>query len=179
MVSDNNSVFKLQVFSQNTHTNMSQQTSVPIPVSKNSDLLLSAKTKYKSGDYQGAITGYTQAIQLNNLDALAFCCRGVAYYRLGDLTKAMSDYNQAIKIDPNLSIAYYRRGFLHYITKDYLRAIDDYNKSIVLNPNFALAYSNRSYAYRDLYGEQEAAVDLRFAAKLFKEQGNMDKYHRR
>jgi tetratricopeptide (TPR) repeat protein len=155
---------------------MSQQTSSLTTSTRNSDILLSAKTKYKNGDYQGAITAYTQAIQLKPGDALAFCCRGVAYYRLGDGTKAMSDYNHAIKVDPTLSMAYYRRGFLHYIAKDYLSAIDDYNKSILLQPNFALAYSNRSYAYRDLYGEQEAAIDLRFAAKLFKEQGNLKKY---
>ncbi len=155
---------------------MSQQTLSPSKIPNNSDILLSAKTKYKNGDYQGAITEYTQAIQLNPGDALAFCCRGVAYYRLGYAANAMSDYNHSIKLDPNLSMAYYRRGFLHYISKDYLSAIDDYNKSIALQPDFALAYSNRSYAYRDLYGEQEAAIDLRFAAKLFKEQGNLKKY---
>jgi tetratricopeptide (TPR) repeat protein len=156
---------------------MSQQSSSYTQVINTSDILLSAKTKYKNSDYQGAVADYTQAIQLNPQDGLAFCCRGVAYYRLGDGYRAMSDYNQAIRIDPNLSMAYYRRGFLHYVTKDYLSAIADYNKSIELQPDFALAYSNRSYAYRDLYGEQEAAIDLRFAAKLFKEQGNMKKYH--
>ena len=156
---------------------MSQSTLNSSQIANNSEILLSAKTKYKNNDYPGAIADYTTAIKLNPQDGLAFCCRGVAYYRLGDGHKAMSDYNQAIKLDPNLSMAYYRRGFLHYVTKDYLSAIDDYNKSIALQPDFALAYSNRSYAYRDLYGDQEAATDLRFAAKLFKEQGNMKKYH--
>jgi tetratricopeptide (TPR) repeat protein len=156
---------------------MSQEISALPQIVDRGEILFSAKTKYKSGDYQGAIVSYTTAIQQQPNDALAFCCRGVAYYRLGDGKRAMSDYNQSIKIDPNLAIAYYRRGFLHYVTKDYLSAIADYNRSIELQPDFALAYSNRSYAYRDLYGEQEAAVDLRFAAKLFKEQGNMSKYH--
>jgi tetratricopeptide (TPR) repeat protein len=159
------------------HTNMSQSTSAMTQITKNSDLLLSAKNNYKNGDYPAAISAYTQAIDLDPKDATALCCRGVAYYRLGDIQKAMFDYNQSIAIDPNLAISYYRRGFLHYITKDYLSAIADYNKSIELQPDFALAYSNRSYAYRDLYGEQEATIDLRFAAKLFKQQGNMTKYH--
>ncbi len=88
----------------------------------------------------------------------------------------MTDYNQAIAIDPKLAIAYYRRGFLYYLAQDYQSAIVDYNKSIDLKPDFALAYSNRGYAYRDLYGEQEALLDWRFAAKLFKEQGNITKY---
>jgi tetratricopeptide (TPR) repeat protein len=155
---------------------MSHHTYTPTEIAQNNDILSSAKTKYKNGDYAGSIADYTKAIKLNSNDALAFCCRGVAYYRLGDGCKAMIDYSHAIEINPNLAIAYYRRGFLHYVAKDYLSAIDDYNKSIALKPDFALAYSNRSYAYRDLYGEQEAAIDLRFAAKLFKEQGNFAKY---
>ena len=57
-----------------------------------------------------------------------------------------------------------------------MRAIANYSQSIELNPSSALAYFNRGYAYRDLYGEQEALIDWRFAAKLFKEQGNITKY---
>jgi tetratricopeptide (TPR) repeat protein len=139
-------------------------------------IISSAEAKYKNADYLGALTEYTQAIQLNPIDALAFCCRGVVYYRLGNIQKAMIDYDLAIVIDPTLAIAYYRRGYLHYLAKDYVLAIADYNKSIELNPTFAMAYSNRGYVYRDLYGEQEAAIDWRFAAKLFKEQGNIAKY---
>jgi Flp pilus assembly protein TadD len=145
-------------------------------VTQNSDLLASAKNKYNDRDYLGALTEYNHIIQLNPDDAVAVCARGVTYYRLGDEENAMTDYNRAIKIDPNLDMAYYRRAFLHYVAKNYIAAIADYNKSIDLNPTFALAYSNRGYAYRDLYGEQEAAIDWRFAAKLFKEQGNLPKY---
>ncbi len=152
-------------------------TSSPTEITTNSDVLSSAKAKYQEQDYLGALIEYTKAIEINPSDALAFCCRGVAYYRLGEHQKAMIDYTRSIALDPTLEVAYYRRGFLHYVAKDYLSAINDYNKSIELNPKFALAYSNRSYAYRDLYGDQEAVIDLRFAAKLFKEQGNMQKYH--
>ncbi len=137
----------------------------------------SAQPRSKNGDYVGVIDRYTQAIQLNPGDALAFCYRGVAYYRLGNGNSAMADYNRAIELDPNLSIAYYRRGFLQYLAKDYISAIADYNKAIELKPDFAIAFSNRGYAYRELYGEQEALIDFRWAAKLFKEQGNSEKYH--
>lgn len=140
------------------------------------DLLSSANAKYKNRDYLGALTEYTEAIRIDPHHALAICCRGVAYYRLGDDRDAMSDYNRAIEIDPKLAIAFYRRGFLHYLAQDYPSAIADYNRAIDLKPDFALAYSNRGYAYRDLYGEQEALIDWRFAAKLFKEQGNITKY---
>ena len=155
---------------------MSQLTSSAPGISKDSDILLLAQMKYKDRDYQGALIAYTTAIQLSLHHAIAFCDRGGVYYRLGDLKSAMNDYTQAIEIDPKLEIAYYRRGFLHYLAKNYSGAICDYNRSIELKPDFALAYANRGYAYRDLHGEQEALIDWRFAAKLFKDQGNLKKH---
>jgi tetratricopeptide (TPR) repeat protein len=147
-------------------------------VTENLDVLSIVKAKYKNQDFLGALTEYTytQIIHLNPRHALAYCCRGVTYYRLGDPQNDKIDYDLAIEIDPLLDTAYYRRGFLAYIAKNYLAAIDDYNRAIELNPDFALAYSTRGYVYRDLYGEQEAAIDWRFAAKLFKEQGNLAKH---
>jgi tetratricopeptide (TPR) repeat protein len=143
---------------------------------ENYDILATAHAKYKAQDYEGAIAEYNLAIELNPEDAIAHACRGVAQYRLGDIIEAMADYTKAIDIDPNLAVAYYRRGFIHYLVKNYLSAIADYNKAIELNPDDALAYSNRGFTYRELYGEVEAAVDLRHAARLFRQQGNLDKY---
>ena len=148
----------------------------PVKDSIASDIISAANLKYKQGDFLGSLTAYNEAIGIDPTNAMAFCCRGVAYYRLEDLGNAKIDYNRSIELDPTLAIAYYRRGFLRYVAKEYVMAIADYNKSIELNPNFALAYSNRGYVYRDMYGEQEAAIDWRFAAKLFKEQGNIKKY---
>ena len=165
---------QLQIVS-NHHPNMSQSTyAIRQPIVP--DVLAVANAKYKNRDYLGALAEYTKAIGIDPNNALARCCRGVAYYRLGKDRDAMRDYTQAISIDPTLAIAYYRRGFLYYLAQNYLSAIADYNRAIELQPDFALAYSNRGYAYRDLYGEQEALIDWRFAAKLFKEQGNMTKY---
>jgi tetratricopeptide (TPR) repeat protein len=155
---------------------MSSQTSSLTKANVNSDTLLPANVKDPSHDYQEVIIAQTQAIELNPRDPLAFYTRGVAYYRLGDHQSAITDYTQAIDLNPMLETTYYRRGFSYYLTKDYSSAIVDYNRSIKLKPDFALAYSSRGYAYRDLYGEQEALIDWRFAAKLFKEQGNLKKY---
>ena len=141
-----------------------------------SDISVSANVKDLNHEYQQVIIAQTQAIEINSDDALAFYTRGVAYYRLGDQQRAIVDYTQAIDLNPLFAIAYYRRGYSFYLAKDYSSAIVDYNKSIKLKPDFALAYANRGYAYRDLYGEQEALIDWRFAAKLFREQGNLQKY---
>jgi tetratricopeptide (TPR) repeat protein len=155
---------------------MPQQTYPDAHIATADRASVSANPTAKERDYLAVIDRYTQAIQLNPDDALAYCYRGVAYYRLGDGNSAMADYNRSLELDPTLSIAYYRRGFLRYLAKDYISAIADYNKAIEFKPDFAVAFSNRGYAYRELYGEQEALIDFRWAAKLYKEQGNLAKY---
>jgi Flp pilus assembly protein TadD len=96
---------------------MSPSTAAPTKDPITSDILSSANEKYKHRDYLGALTAYTEVIQIDPTNALAWCCRGVAYYRLGDEHDAMTDYNRSIELDPKLSIAYYRRGFLRYVAK--------------------------------------------------------------
>ena len=155
---------------------MSPSTSALTENATASNVLLSADVKDRNHECQDIIIAQTRAIELNPRDPLAFYTRGVAYYRLGDHRSAIVDYTQAIELNPLLEIVYYRRGFSYYSIKDYSNAIVDYNRSIKIKPDFALAYANRGYAYRDLYGEQEALIDWRFAAKLFKEEGNITKY---
>lgn len=138
------------------------------------DILLSAKAKYKNGDYQGAIVEYTLAIQFHPEIALAFCCRGDAYYKLGKEEQSLADYNRAIELNPQLAIGYYRRGNLYISTKNYDLALGEYSRAIELKPNFALAYANRGFAYQELYGQEEAAIDWQLAAQLFEEQGNSE-----
>jgi tetratricopeptide (TPR) repeat protein len=155
---------------------MSQHLSDSVALKETSDILLSAKAKYKNCDYLGAIVEYTLAIQFQPNIAVAFSCRGDAYYKLGESQKAQSDYDRAIELDPKLVIAYYRRGNLYYSTQNYELAIADYSHAIELKPDFALAYSSRGFAYKELYGEHEAVIDWRSAAELFKKQGNLEKY---
>jgi tetratricopeptide (TPR) repeat protein len=155
---------------------MSLHTSSSTKSAAVSNILSSTNVKDPNHDYQQVIISQTQAIEINPRDPLAFYTRGVAYYRLGDHQSAIRDYTHAIDLNPGLETVYYRRGFSYYSIKDYSSAIVDYNRSIKIKPDFALAYSSRGYAYRDLYGEQEALIDWRFAAKLFKEQGNLKKY---
>jgi tetratricopeptide (TPR) repeat protein len=137
------------------------------------DILLSAKNKYKQGDYQGAIAEYTLAIQFAPNIALAFSCRGDAYYKLGQEEPAMADYNRAVEIDPAIAIAYYRRGNLYYSAKKYELAVAEYNSAIERKPDLAIAYVNRGCAHRELYGDSEGVNDWQLAAKLFQEQGNL------
>jgi tetratricopeptide (TPR) repeat protein len=163
------SIFEIAKFQAK---NMLQQQDSSTAIQKTGDILLSAKAKYKNGDYQGAIVEYTLAIDFAPNLALAFSCRGDAYDKLGESKKAMADYNRALELDPTIVVAYYRRGNLHYAAKNYPLALADYSQTIELRSDFALAYIGRGYANRELYGDREGVGDWQVAAKLFQDQGN-------
>ncbi len=60
-------------------------------------------TKFKQGDYQGAIQDYNQAIRLNPKFAFAYNNRGTARLQLGDKQGAIADFNKAVELNPQFA----------------------------------------------------------------------------
>ena len=102
-----------------------------------------AYEKSEKGDYNGAISDYTIAIEINPNFAQAYNNRGIRKANLNDYKGAISDFTKAIEINPNYADAYNNRGFIKADLKDFKGAISDYTKAIEINPNYAQAYSNR------------------------------------
>ena len=115
--------------------------------------------KQESGDNQGAIDDYNQAIQLKPDFAEAYYNRGLAKYDLGDKQGAITNYNQAIQLKPDLAEAYVNRGNAKDDLGDKRGAIIDFNQAIQLKPNYAEAYVNRGIAKDDLGDKQGAISD--------------------
>ena len=70
----------------------------------------SAYKKAEKGDYYGAISDYTKAIEINPNKSEAYYKRGISKAKLKDYYGAISDFTKAIEINPNDSDAYYNRG---------------------------------------------------------------------
>ncbi|MBD2681835.1 MULTISPECIES: serine/threonine-protein kinase [Nostoc] len=102
--------------------------------------------KYDIANYEGAIRDFSQLIQLEPKNALAYNKRGDAYYRLGDYEQAQADSSQAISLNPEDANAYYDRGFALYELGKYKEAIADYTQAIKLNSQDAYAYYGRGLA---------------------------------
>jgi tetratricopeptide (TPR) repeat protein len=113
--------------------------------------------KSESGDKQGAISDYNQAIRINPNYADAYYNRGLAKSQSGDKQGAISDYNQAIRINPNDATTYYNRGVAKSALGDNKGAISDYNQVIRINPNDADAYNNRGNA-KSALGDRQAKM---------------------
>ena len=99
--------------------------------------------KASLSDFEGAISDYNQALEINPNSARAYNNRGNAKEKLRDIKGAISDYDQALGINPNYTYAYNNRGNAKRNLRDFEGAISDYNLALEINHNFAYAYNNK------------------------------------
>jgi tetratricopeptide (TPR) repeat protein len=147
------------------------------------------------GDYNMAITEFTEAINLDNNLASAYLLRGRALYasasyvisvgenfsnvnainiagwntpneRQSLYDNAISDFTQAIRLDPNSANAYRERGIAYSDKGDHRRGILDLNQTILLSPNNPRAYINRGNMYRLIGDYDRAITDYNQAIRL-------------
>ena len=122
---------------------------------------------YSEKNFNEAIKIFTEAIELNPENALAYYGRAYAYDDLEDYQRAIEDCTNAIQFDsPRLVDAYNNRGEAYRKSGIYAKAIEDYNKAIELNSNYFRAYSNRGIAYRSLGNYDKAFTDYNKAIEL-------------
>lgn len=123
--------------------------------------------KIQSGNYQGGIKEFTQAIQLQADFAAAYSNRCLAHIQLGDYQTAIVDCTQAVTLAPNNTDAYLNRGLAHYRQGHYQAAIEDDNQVIKLNPQEFQAYYNRGVARSVLgSGLKQSLITIRLCVRV-------------
>ncbi len=86
--------------------------------------------KYDAGDYYGAISDYSKAIEINPRHASAYYNRGtIKGKELGDYYGAIADYNKSIEINPMDADAYRNRGLSKEYIRDLKGACSDWRKA--------------------------------------------------
>jgi len=131
------------------------------------------KKNYKSGDYNSAITDFTEAISLNpNTDY--YFQRGQAYNEIKQYDRAISDYSTVIQLEPNNSTMYVYRGDVYFWQESYDKAITDYTEAIKIAPKeiinltskLVIAYVNRGDVYFWQKSYDKAITDYTEAIRL-------------
>src|SRR5260221_20609 len=81
------------------------------------------------GHLDGAISDFSEAIQLNPGEAVPYCNRGIAKTQKGDPDGALSDFNRALQLKPDFAAAYFSRGRAKKAKGDRDGEISDYNQA--------------------------------------------------
>jgi len=117
------------------------------------DFIEQGRERLYRGEHERAIEEFSQAIQLNPTDALAYHERGYTYSQLGKYDRAISDFTQAIQLDPFDASAYNYRGQVYSRLKEYEKAIRDFTQAIVESPadsyDHLLGLHERAKSYFD------------------------------
>jgi tetratricopeptide (TPR) repeat protein len=83
--------------------------------------------KLKSGDLDGAIADFSEAVELNPEDRDAYLKRARAKSAKEDLNGAIADFTRVIELDPNNHNAYQERANEKFLKNDLDGALADYN----------------------------------------------------
>jgi tetratricopeptide (TPR) repeat protein len=101
---------------------------------------------FGKGDWDRAIAGFDEAIQINPNSHDAYYDRGIAYGRKGDYDRTIKDLSQAILLDPKDTSAYVFRSVAYMMKDDCAKAIAGFERAIQMDPKKVDADSYEAYA---------------------------------
>jgi tetratricopeptide (TPR) repeat protein len=122
--------------------------------------------QYENEDYTDAIESYTKAIRLQPDLALAYQCRGKAFWKTSKQEEAINDCNRALQLNPKFPEAYNYRGNARLDKGDLDGALSDFTEAIRLKPDFTFAYYNRGRARNQKDDLEGAIKDFTEAIRL-------------
>lgn len=126
--------------------------------------------------FRAALGDYSKAIELDNQFAQAYLRRAEVRYLLEDDSGVLADCQRAIALNSTEAKTYFYQGMARY-RLDYVQsAIAAFTDAITCDPDDAQYYYRRGLAHQDLNQIDEAAKDLRRAAYLYRDQGNLGSY---
>jgi tetratricopeptide (TPR) repeat protein len=116
---------------------------------------------YNKGEFDQAITAFSDAIQMQPADASYRSWRGVCYGQKKEWEKSIADHTEAIRLAPKEPLHLCNRTSAYISTASYDKSIEDATSAIALDPKCARAYHLRSLAY-----SSKAQADWKEATRL-------------
>ena len=111
----------------------------------------------KTGDLQGAIASYDQAIAINPDVSEYWFNRGLTLFHLEYFPEAIASYDEAIALKPNHYKSWYNRGGILGELGQFEAAIASFDQAIAIQPHKPEAFAKKGLALLKL-GEIGAAI---------------------
>jgi serine/threonine-protein phosphatase 5 len=102
---------------------------------KAEQLKLQANNLFKENKFHEAIELYTDAIKLDQDNAILFANRSMTYIKIEQFGLGLDDASRAIELDPKYVKAYYRRGTCYLALGKYTEALNDLRRVTKIVPN--------------------------------------------
>ena len=100
-------------------------------------LLLDGLIAHNKGSYSDAVEIYSLILKRDvreDIKAVIYIHRGMAYFSEGDSRAALIDFNKALKLNPEHAKALYYRAVLRRMDGNYDSALADLGKCVLLEP---------------------------------------------
>uniref|UniRef100_UPI00404A1306 tetratricopeptide repeat protein n=1 Tax=Flavobacterium sp. TaxID=239 RepID=UPI00404A1306 len=105
---------------------------------KATELYISGNSNFKSGNFQEAISNYTELMEMMDEKSVRKTCfinRGLSYDRIKKYDLAITDFTEAIKLDSTDMASFIDRGLSLMHDGQLEKAKEDYNYVVVKNNN--------------------------------------------
>ena len=114
----------------------------------------------KLGRNEEALQDFSQALEIDEQNAIFWHNRACCYRNKGLLNEALHDFGVAIKLDPSNAAIYANRGQVYRKLEMYDQALEDYAAEIQAGAlNAVKAYNNRAYCHAKLARYKDAIAD--------------------
>lgn len=115
----------------------------------------------KNGKLDEAQKLFTQAIDKDDENELAFNARGVTFFEQKDYNSAQLDFEAAMKLKPDWYKPYFNRALLREAKQDVQGAIDDFNLAIKMDSSNVEILQNKAnlLAENQRYSEAQKVLE--------------------
>ncbi len=130
------------------------------------DFDLAGRISYETGDYNGAVNNYQQALALAPDDHWIHNRLGDAHYALEDWGSAETEYLAAIRLEDQEPLFYENLGFILSTSGRYDEAIDALLEAINLDTSNAWVYNELGDIFYELDDMETAETSFRGAIEM-------------
>lgn len=135
-------------------------------VSQVGDIVRQGDEAYNAGNYEGAVSYYSSAIETEKSGSEIYNNRGMAYLKLEKYPEAEADFQAALSLDDKKDLYWNNLGLTLYYQDKLPEAKEAFSKAIALNNKETSYYLNHGDLAIALQSYEEAVEDYTSALSL-------------